>query len=212
VVGLTGGIASGKSTVAAMFAELGAAIVDADVIAREVLERPAVCEQIRSRWGEAMFDADGRPDRKRIADVAFGDPARLAELNGWIHPPTREEMGARLARAARAGSVPLIVIDAPLLLEGDLDEWCHRIVFVEADAEVRAARARTSRCWDCGEIDRRESAQDPIGKKRGAADAVIRNNGTLDETRAQVRELFRRWTERPQSAGEPVHLGGRKRG
>ena len=191
VVGLTGGIASGKSTVARMFAELGAEVIDADAIAREVLCSPAVCEKLRQEWGEEIMGGNACPDRDKIAEIAFDAPEKLAELKAWVHPPTLSEMRSRLDLALRTHTAPLIVIDAPLLIEADLEAWCDAILFVEADAERRATRAVTARRWSPDELARREKAQAPLVEKRRRADAIISNNGSPEETRTQVKRLFR---------------------
>jgi dephospho-CoA kinase len=192
VIGLTGGIASGKSAVAAMFAELGAAVIDADAIAREVLCSPETAEKLRKSWGDETFHA-GRPDRARIAEIAFRDPAKLKELTGWVHPPTLREMRAQLDRALEDRGVPLIIIDAPLLIEADLAPWCDVLVFVDAADPLRRARARADRGWSDDEVLRREAAQASLAEKRTRVAVVINNNGSVEDTRATVAQLFRQW-------------------
>ncbi len=192
VIGLTGGIASGKSAVAAMFAKLGAAVIDADAIAREVLRSPEVAEKLRKTWGHEMFHA-GQPDRERIAQIAFRDPARLKELTDWVHPPTLREMRAQLDRAFEDRGVPLIILDAPLLIEADLAAWCDAVVFVDAADPLRRARARADRGWSDDEVLRREAVQAPLAEKRARASAVLDNNGSAEDTRAAVAQLFRQW-------------------
>jgi dephospho-CoA kinase len=132
VIGLAGGVAAGKSTVARMFADLGAEVIDADAIARKVIEMPEVCDEIRRRWDGDLFTADGRPDRAKIAEKVFADPDKLRELTGLMHPIIRQRMQEQIADAARHRRAPLIVIDAPLLLEAGLAGWCDAIVFVES--------------------------------------------------------------------------------
>lgn len=193
VIGLTGGVASGKSTVARMFADLGAEVIDADAIAREVLRSSAVCEKLRQAWGEGIMGGNGYPDRAKISGIAFRAPEKLAELKAWVHPPTLSEMRSRLDLALQRRAAPLIVIDAPLLIESDLETWCDAILFVEADTERRATRAITARGWSPDEIARREKAQAALMEKRHRADAAIDNNGPLEETRAQVKRLVRKW-------------------
>jgi dephospho-CoA kinase len=192
VIGLTGGIASGKSLVAAMFAELGAAVVDADAIAREVLRSPEVAEKLRKSWGHEVFRA-GSPDRARIARIVFDDPAKLKELTDWVHPPTLREMRAQLDRAGEDRGVPLIILDAPLLIEADLAPWCDALLFVDAADPLRRARARADRGWSDEELRRREAAQAPLSEKRARASLVLDNNGSVEETRAAVAQLFRQW-------------------
>ena len=177
-----------------MFGELGAVVIDADEIARQVTESPQIRDKLRRHWGKDFLDASGSPDRARIARRAFGDPDKLRELTGWVHPPTLEEMRRRLDEAFRARKARVVVIDAPLLLEAELDRWCDAVVFVEADFARRAARVKKSRGWRDEEIERREASQVSIEKKRRGAHAVVDNNGSMEETLAQVKRLFRRWS------------------
>ena len=210
VIGLAGGIASGKSTVARMFEELGARVIDADVIARKLLETAAVCEKIRERWGEDLFDSEGRPDPSRIADIVFGNPQELAALNDLVHPATCREIRAELDTALQIREAPLIVIDAPLLFEAELDAWCDVTLFIVADLDSRLLRTRGSRGWTPEEMKRRESAQMELSEKRRRADAVINNNGFPEETRSQVKQFFRQWI-RPVPSRNPqaLHSGGK---
>jgi dephospho-CoA kinase len=181
VIGLTGGIASGKSSVAAMFAALGAAVIDAEVAGK-----------LRKGWGHEAFRA-GSPDRARIAEIAFRDPAKLKELTDWVHPPTLREMRAQLDRALADRGVPLVIVDAPLLIEADLAAWCDAVVFVDAAEPLRLARARADRGWSDDEVRRREAAQAPLAAKRAQASVVLDNNGSVEETRAAVAQIFRQW-------------------
>jgi dephospho-CoA kinase len=192
VIGLTGGIASGKSSVAALFADLGAAVIDADAIAREVLRSPEIAEKLRKSWGHETFH-DGSPDRARIAEIAFRDPEKLKELTSWVHPPTLQEMRAQLDRALADRGVRLIIIDAPLLIEADLAPWCDVLVFVDAADSLRSARARADRGWSDDEVLRREAAQAPLAEKRARASVVINNNGSVEDARAAVAQLFSQW-------------------
>jgi dephospho-CoA kinase len=196
VIGVAGGVAAGKSTVAGMFARLGAVVIDADEIAKEMLKTPEVVRRVREAWGGRALDAGGLPDRRRIAEIVFGNPAELKRLTDWTHPPTLAEMRARLDRAAADPSTPLVVVDAPLLLEGASQSWCDAVVFVEAAPARRETRAQRSRGWTEGEVARREACQAPLDEKRRRADAVVRNDGAEDETFEQVKRLFRQWTGR----------------
>ena len=194
VIGLAGGVAAGKSAVAAMFARLGALVIDADEIAKEMLNTPEVARKAREAWGEDVLDARGAPDRRKVAEIVFRDPAELKRLTGWTHPPTLAEMRARLDRAAADPDTPLIVVDAPLLLEGPSHTWCDAVVFVEADPACREQRAQRARGWSQGEVARREACQAPLDDKRRRADAVVRNDGVEEETFEQVKRLFSQWT------------------
>ena len=196
VVGLTGGVAAGKSTVAAIFARLGARIIDADAIAHRVLDSHEMRDRLRGEFGDEALNDEGRPDRKKIGEIVFGDPDALRRLTALVHPLTIEEMRSQL-RAAVRDKAPLVVIDAPLLIEADLDDWCDRILFVETDPERRTARAAGSRDWADDELHRREQSQKSLDEKRKLADAVIDNNGPREETLAQVERLYREWAAPP---------------
>ncbi len=196
VIGLVGGIAAGKSTVANLFAEAGLEHVDADVEARAVVEDPAVREAIRQRFGPRVFHADGGLDRAAVAHRVFGDDAARAALEAITHPAIRARIRARLASALAAGRS--VLLDAALLLEGPLEDTCDAIVFVEAADEVRRARAR-ARGWTEAEWRQREAAQLALSLKRARANATIRNDGDVSDTRRQVEQYLSRW--RHPSAG-----------
>lgn len=190
VVGLTGGVACGKSTVAWHLGKLGATVIDADAIAREMLQSPPICDKIRSHWGEALLDAKGLPERSRIADYVFSDPEKLAVLNRWVHPPTLDEMRRRIAKARQDRHTPMIVIDAPLLLETGIDAWCDAVVFIETAESERAQRAHADRHWPRHELARREDRQRSLAEKRRRADYVLNNDGSLAAMPTKVEKLF----------------------
>jgi dephospho-CoA kinase len=190
VIGLLGGIAAGKSTVARLFGELGWVVIDADEIARSVSERPAVAREIGRRLGPDVLAAGERVDRRRLADRVFGDPAALAELEAILHPPVRAEIEERMARAAAAGRA--VVLDVPLLLEGGLIEQCDHVVFIDAPRAERLRRAR-DRGWSDAEIVRRERAQADLDVKQAAAHHILRAH-TFEDTRLQVRDIHSRIT------------------
>jgi dephospho-CoA kinase len=199
VIGLTGGIASGKSTVAGYFEKLGGVVIDADAIVRNVLACKGIRETLARRWGKEFLDADGRPDRQKIAEVVFRSPKKLEEWTSWVHPPTRKKMRKQLENALKNSLVSFIIVDAPLLIEADLEAWCDAVVFVDADPSRRIERARVSRGWPDDEVRRRESAQLSLSEKRNRADAVISNNGSPAETFRQVKRLATQWMISPPS-------------
>lgn len=188
VIGLLGGIAAGKTTVAKMLAGLGARVVDADVIGHRVLAEPGVRERIVARWGTGVLDAAGRVDRGALAQRVFKDPAELAALEAITHPAILAEIRRQIEEARRNGA-PAIVVDAPLLLEAGLAELCDVLVYVRCPRSERLARA-AKRGWDPAELARRESRQQPIGAKRARARFVIDGYGTLENTFKQVQELW----------------------
>lgn len=199
VVGVLGGIASGKSEVARLLAGPQGLVIDADRIAREVLAEPGVQVALVEALGPSVRGPDGL-DRAAVARAAFASPAARAALESLTHPLIRARIRASLD-AAIAGQVPRIVLDVPLLLEnaaahGLLAE-CDELVFVDADPAVRDARAVARRGWAPGEVARREAAQLPLAEKRARADHVIRNEGSLEDLERAVRE----WLARGRSRG-----------
>lgn len=210
VIGLTGGIASGKSTVAKHLGELGAVVINADAIAHEVLQSPVIRNKIQAHWGDALLDAQGHPDRARIADHVFENPHKLAMLNSWVHPPTLEKIRAYIDKARRNPDTPMIVIDAPLLIETGRDAWCDIVVFIDTTQSERAKRTRADRNWPLQELTRREGRQCSLDKKRQRADYILDNNGPPEALPAKVAELFHALTRTSDSPQLPPHHSRRQ--
>ena len=193
-VGLTGGLASGKSTVAAMLRELGAAVFDADEIVRDLYaEGGAGAEAARELFGEAVLRPDGTIDRSRIAGIVFADPSQRHALEMKIHPLVRAERAKRFAEAERAGA-PVAVAEASQLFESKTESDYDRVLLVLAPDETRVRR------WlevggDGEDARRRIAAQLPADAARLRAQDVIVNDGTLHELRQKVTEIYRSWTE-----------------
>lgn len=192
VIGLVGGIASGKSTVARLFAEQGAGVLDADQIAHACLERPAIRSAVVARFGAGILGEDGRIDRKALGSIVFDDPDARRDLEAKVHPCVAETMRARLAEMAAAGAPRAVVLDVPLLFESGLDALCDTVVFVDTPIEIRRERAQRERGWDAGELDRREKNQQSTEHKKARADSMIRNLGSIEPLRAQTRELLQK--------------------
>jgi dephospho-CoA kinase len=191
ILGLTGGVASGKSLVARLLAERGAVVLDADRAGHEALRLPHVEEAVRRRFGAGVFGPDGRVDRPRLARIVF-DPslegvARRQDLERLTHP----EIARLLARQIETlpSDTPLVVLDAALLLEAGWDKLCGKFVFVDASPQVRLARAK-ARGWTAEEFAAREAAQESLDFKRRRADLVIDNSGRLEDTQVQVQRLW----------------------
>ena len=197
VVGLVGGIASGKSMVAAAFAARGLEHVDADAIAREVTAEPEVLDAIRERFGAGAIAADGTLDRPALARTVFDDPNARADLEALTHPRIRERIETRLA-AARAAGHP-VLLDVPLLIEGGLIERCQQVVFVDTP-DARRAEFAAARGWEPAELARREAAQVPLAVKRARSTATIQNRGSRDALQPQVDRLLARWAAAEGSA------------
>jgi dephospho-CoA kinase len=188
-IGLTGGVGSGKSTVAALLSERGAVVIDADALAREVVEpgTPGY-DAVVARFGEAVVGPDGALDRPALAAVVFAEEAQRADLNAIVHPL----VGARMAELMDA--VPpesVLVYDVPLLVEGDSAAGFELVVVVEARLDTRLARlARRGMSED--DARKRIATQATDEQRRAVADVVIDNNGTLDDLRDQVDALWPR--------------------
>lgn len=191
VIGLAGGIGAGKSVVAQLFAQLGAGVIDADLLAHEELAAEEVTRTLAAWWGAEVLDAAGRVDRDRVGSIVFGDARERHRLEGLLHPRIRERSRGLMAQMEGDPAVRAIVIDAPLLIETGLDEVvCDVVVFVEADEAVRQARAAASRGWSAQEHRRREAAQKPLDLKRSKADYTVSNNSTTEALRRRVEEVF----------------------
>lgn len=189
VIGLTGGIGSGKTTVARELAMFGAVVLDADAICSELHETPEVREAIRERWGRTVLRDDGKVDRAKLARTVFSDAAELAALNAIFHPRVVERIELEVATLRRSGRPGLCVIDAPLLMESGLGHLCDIIIFVDCDKAERASRLERDRGWAPGEMERREANQQPLSEKRRAAHFVIVNNADRSSIRAQVERV-----------------------
>jgi len=186
VIGLTGGIGCGKSAAAACFAEFGFNVVDADQLARQVLESAGCVSQLRARWGDACLGPDGRPDRRWIAAKVFSDPAELAFLEGLTHPEV-----ARLRQAAVLDSKRHHVVEIPLLFEKNLTDGFASIVCVACSEEVRRTRLLKKGLSE-EEVTRRINSQMLLSEKVKRSDVVIWNDGDLGFLREQVAALVRR--------------------
>ena len=189
VVGLTGGICTGKSTVSRMLADLGARIVDSDAIAHEI-QGPgqAAHAAIVREFGTGVLDEAGRIDRGRLGALVFGDPARRAALEGIMHPAIIAESDRRV-RAALAEGIPLVVVDAALLVEVGRHRKFPRLIVVAASEAEQIRRLRARNGLSEVEARQRLAAQMPLAEKRRHAHHVIENSGTLAETAAQVARL-----------------------
>ena len=194
VIGIAGGVASGKSTVARMFQELGAEVLDADRTGHEVLQLPHVIEQVRKQWGDKVFLPDGTVDRSELARIVFNSATGARELER-LEAITHPEITRRLIQqldAMRASSKPAVVLDAPVMFKAGWDQLCDRIVWVDADRDTRLRRA-AGRGWDADELQRREALQTPLDVKRKRATDVIDNSADEENTFSQVKRLWQGW-------------------
>jgi dephospho-CoA kinase len=191
-IGLTGGIGAGKSTVAAMLAERGAVIVDADAIARELVEPGgAALAELVTEFGPRILQSDGSLSRAELASLAFSDPRATERLNAIMHPLIREEAGRRLAAAPDAQAV---VYDMPLLVETGQQDLVDLVVVVDVPEEVQVDRAVRLRGLDEADVRRRMEVQAARADRLAAADVVIDNSGDEADTRDRVDALWARVT------------------
>jgi len=194
-IGLTGGLSSGKSTVARLLEDRGAAVFDADAIVRELYEPGAEGETAaRELFGDAVTDAAGRVDRGRIAELVFADPARRHELEARIHPLVGREIERRFAEAER-GCAPVAVAEASQLLEAKTESRYDRVVLVIAPEAARLARWE-AKGGDPADARRRMDAQISPSHAFDRADDVIVNDGTPADLETKVDALWRTWTSR----------------
>lgn len=191
LLALTGGIASGKSTIAARLAEHGAVIVDADQIVRDV-QAPGtdVLARIAQDFGSAMITADGALDRAALGARVFGDEEALARLNAIVHPAVRAESARRFAEAFAADADAVVVYDVPLLVEARVDDPWDLIIVADAPAALREQRLIELRGLDAAQARARIAAQVSDEQRRAVADVLIDTTGSLEHTHAQVDALW----------------------
>lgn len=182
MLGLTGGIGAGKSTVARLLAERGAVTIDTDEIARAVTAPGGATH-------EAVVRRFGTADRPRLAEVAFSDPAALADLNAIVHPAVEADVRARLAAEEVKGTA-VVVLEVPLLVEAGWSRMVTKVIVVDTPEDVAVARLVRSRRMSEEEAHRRIAAQASRDERLDAADAVVRNDGSLADLRAEVDALW----------------------
>ena len=207
LVGLTGNIGSGKSTVAQMLSERGATIIDADVLARRAVElgTPAFAK-IVARWGSSILAPDGHLDRAALRRVVFADHAQLEELNQIVHPEVERLRGRLIDQAKRRGD-RVVVCDIPLLFERKMTDLFDRIVLVDAPRPVRIERLVRERGLKETEAMDMIVAQMPAELKRARADFVIDNVGTLTQLDARVAEVWGALEQAAEESASPAYGG-----
>lgn len=193
LIGLTGNIGTGKSTVAGMLAELGAETVDADLVTREVMQKgtPAHAAIIET-FGPEVVALDGEIDRSRLGALVFADPAALERLEAIVHPATLEAVGRRIA----AASADVVVVEAIKLIEAGMAEAYDSLWVTTCRPEQQIQRIMEGRGSSRAEAEQRVRAQSPQEEKSGRADVVIDTSGSLAQTREQVRAAWEREVRR----------------
>ncbi|HZR85040.1 MAG TPA: dephospho-CoA kinase [Candidatus Binatia bacterium] len=193
VIGLVGGIGSGKSTVAGLLAGLGGAVIDADAIGHGVYRAGTPgFEAVVAAFGPEIVGADGEIDRRRLGAIVFGDEARLRELNGIAHPLIRAEIARRIAALRAEGRSPAVVVEAAILLEAGWRDLVDEVWVVSTGKERVIARIEEQRGLSAPDIEARMARQMADATRRAAADLVIENDGSLAELEQRVSEAWRR--------------------
>jgi dephospho-CoA kinase len=190
VIGILGGIGSGKSTVAVQFADLGCAIIEADKIAHDVLENQDVIDAISAIFGTDTLSAEGMVVRSRLAEKVFENTELLEKLQSIVHPPVLEQCEQLLARYLAAPSIPAVVLDIPLLMESGFDQRCNVLIFVESTPSACLQRAEEHKGLSPEQIKKREKFQISLDKKREIAHYTIQNNSDLSVLAEQVAQVY----------------------
>lgn len=200
ILGVAGGIASGKSLITEQLQALGADVIVADAAAHDVLKLEEVKRAARERWGEGIFGAGGEIDRPRLGKIVFAEPpsgpAELKYLEQLVHPPVRQIIRRQIEQLASNERTQAIVLDVPLLFESGWNEFCDTVIFVDAPREVRLARA-AARGWSAEEFERREAAQLPLDSKRSQSHVVIDNSSSKQSALAQVEGFWQSLKKHP---------------
>ncbi|UOE54646.1 dephospho-CoA kinase [Bacillus sp. CMF12] len=192
-VGLTGGIASGKSTVSSLLIEKGYTVIDADIEARLAVEKgEEAYQEIVRHFGERVLLKDGSIDRAELGSIIFHDEKERKALNSIVHPAVRKRMTAKKEQAISRNE-QLIILDIPLLFESKLQYMCDKTLLVYADEDIQLQRLMQRNQLSEKEAMARIHSQMPLREKKALADAVIDNNGRIEETEKQLWDILRKW-------------------
>lgn len=192
IIGLAGGIGSGKSVVARLLGELGAGVISSDQLNREELAAPEVLAQLREWWGDKAIDAWGQADRDSIRAIVGQDESWRRRLEALLHPRISARCEVMTAELSKDARIRAIVWDSPLLFEAGLAERCDYIVFVDSSPQARLDRVVRDRHWTRVDWERFEKSQQPLDIKRELADYIVDNNSDIDALRRQVEGVFSR--------------------
>jgi dephospho-CoA kinase len=205
-VGLTGGIAAGKSSVGEMFVALGARLIQADAIAHQLMQPgEAVYQEVVKHFGAGILEQNGQINRARLAQAAFGEPSRIRVLNRIVHPPVIRNQDEWMEELGRSDAHAIAMVEAALVLEAGLVDHFDRIVVVTCHPEQRierwAKRMKVDTETARKEVARRMAAQLPDEEKIKVADFVIDNSGPLDATRQQVKSIYEKLKKQTLRSG-----------
>lgn len=189
-IGILGGICSGKSTVAAEFGRLGCAVIDADEIAKELLDKPAIQARVVNLFGRDILDVAGKVDRQRLAKIVFSDQSKLEALTSIIHPTVLEKTKKLIEMYEENSAFRAIVLDIPLLVEVGWENRCDKLIFVDCDPQIRLQRAKNRGLGDENELKIRENFQISLDKKAQMSHYTLHNNSDMSELALQVGRIF----------------------
>jgi dephospho-CoA kinase len=204
IIGIAGGIGSGKSFIAGLFAAEGCAVIDSDAQVRLAYADPVILATLRGWWGDSVFRADGSLDRSAVARRVFSDPRERERLEGLLHPWVARLRQRQMETLANESGIVAFVWDTPLLFEAGLNAQCDAVVFVETPVELRLNRVMGTRGWTREELQRREILQWPLDRKRQISDDVIQNTADVGDARRQVRAVLSRILARVSHKPEPA--------
>jgi dephospho-CoA kinase len=190
VIGILGGMYSGKSTVAAELAKLGCAVIDADSISHQLLEEKDVLKKVVRVFGKGVLDGKGKIDRSALANRVFGDPAKLATLTGILHPLVMARVEDLITKCGPQPAVRAIVLDVPLLVEVGWEKRCDHIIFVDCAPPMRLERAKKKGIFEADQLKIRENLQISLDKKKRIADNIVDNNSDLSGLSKQIACIF----------------------
>jgi len=190
IIGILGGICSGKSTVAAEFAKLGCKVIDADKIVHNLLDKEDIKDKIVGNFGEDFLDSLGNIDKKKLADIVFADTDKLTSLNKIIHPFVLERAKELIEKYNGQSHVKAIVLDMPLLAEVGWDKKCDKLIFVDCKRELRIKRAKKKGIFDKNQLKIRENFQISLDNKVAITDNTIDNNSGFSALAKQIADIF----------------------
>ena len=197
VIGLAGGIGSGKSFVARQLGQMGCAVIDVDLLAKDLRDLPGTREALGQSFGEAIFRKDGKIDEKALSELVFAgseeeEGGPLAKLNAIIYPLVIAEVGRLIEQYRRLRGAKALVLDAPLLFEAGLEACCDAVIFVSSEPSTRARRVLEQRGWSERDWARREKTQIPLDKKLDMSDYVVDNDSVEVDLCCHLQRLFSR--------------------
>jgi dephospho-CoA kinase len=207
VIGLIGGIGSGKSRVSAGLARLGGRVINADELGHQALRQPEIRQRIVQRWGSGLLDEKGEIVRRRLGAIVFGNATERKALESLVHPWIGHAIQSEVVRAQVDPAVRFVVLDAAVMLEAGWNNVCDLLIFIDSPRPLRLQRLLQQRGWTAEEVQSRENAQMPLTEKAARADHVLDNSGSLQQLDSQIEQLVRQLERRTALPSRPVGSG-----